>query len=148
MCCITASWCKREKRCLAEHDAQEVAAPESQGEGGDAVRKPFKLEVTKEWIERMSKLEEGYEVGAGNWPLPGAAAPSEDPTMHVRLTDVRLIANYAMSMAEGDVENAAIRVTLALDGGIEQLKATAKPLSAIDAEIALRERERERTDGH
>lgn len=33
------------------------------------IRKPFKVEVTREWCERMAALEESHEVGAGGLPV-------------------------------------------------------------------------------
>jgi hypothetical protein len=39
---------------------------------GELRRKPFRLDVSKEWCERMAQLEEGHDVCAGGEPLPDA----------------------------------------------------------------------------
>lgn len=49
---------------------------------GTSPRKPFTMNVSREWIERMAKIEAecgDVSIGAGNWPVPSSpeAAPQE-----------------------------------------------------------------------
>lgn len=67
------------------------------------------------------------------WHALASSAPAPvtvpaDPTAKLNQADVRLIAEHAMGEDDEAVENAGIRVMIALDGGIAHLKATAKPL--------------------